>query len=103
MLHALPLQSWETDSDGLMGAMRQHCVGLACMQELPAAKKLMACCRVCGQTWHCVQMQFTLTRDTPVSRYWKPKLVFTGTSIMGVNPANGARLFWHTLPPSSPQ
>jgi hypothetical protein len=42
-----------------------------------------------GQLWR-AQMQFTLTRNTPVSRYWKPKLVFTGTSIMGVNPANGA-------------
>ena len=37
------------------------------------------------------QMQFTLTRNTPISRYWKPKLVFSGTSIMGINPENGER------------
>ncbi|CAL8466016.1 g5552 [Coccomyxa elongata] len=34
-------------------------------------------------------MQFTLTRGTPISRFWDPKLVFTGTSVMGINPSNG--------------
>ena len=34
-------------------------------------------------------MKFTLTQNTPISRFWKPKLVFTGTSIMGINPENG--------------
>ncbi len=36
-------------------------------------------------------MQFTLTRGTPISRFWDPKLIFTGTSVMGINPSNGAR------------
>lgn len=37
-----------------------------------------------------MSMQFTLTRGTPISRYWDPKLVFSGVSIMGINPSNGA-------------
>ena len=36
-------------------------------------------------------MQFTLTRGTPIRSFWDPKLVFTGTSVMGINPSNGAR------------
>ena len=51
-------------------------------------QKLTACCWAVNFSG--MQMQFTLTRNTPVSRYWKPKLVFTGTSIMGINPANRA-------------
>lgn len=43
-----------------------------------------------------MSMQFTLTRGTPISRYWDPKLVFSGVSIMGINPSNGA------IPLSSP-
>ena len=31
-------------------------------------------------------MEFALTKDTPVSKWWKPKLIFTGVSIMGINP-----------------
>ena len=37
-------------------------------------------------------MKFTLTQNTPISRVWKPKLVFTGTSTMGINPENGVIL-----------
>ena len=33
-------------------------------------------------------MEFTLTKGTPISKWWKPKLIFTGVSIMGVNPEN---------------
>ena len=31
-------------------------------------------------------MEFALTKDTPVSKWWQPKLMFTGVSIMGINP-----------------
>ena len=33
-------------------------------------------------------MEFTLTKGTPISKWWRPKLIFTGVSIMGVNPEN---------------
>lgn len=36
-------------------------------------------------------MQFTLNRISPLRRFWDPKLIFTGVSIMGINPENGAR------------
>ena len=44
-----------------------------------------------------VQMKFTLIQNTPISRVWKPKLVFTGTSIMGINPENGVCACWDTF------
>lgn len=34
-------------------------------------------------------MQFNPTHGTPIRNFWDPKLVFTGVSIMGVNPENG--------------
>lgn len=52
---------------------------------------------MCGQYTiavdHCVPrrtmtMEFALTKNTPISKFWKPKLMFTGVSIMGVNPQN---------------
>jgi hypothetical protein len=35
-------------------------------------------------------MQFNPTKGTPLTNVWDPKLVFTGISIMGVNPETGA-------------
>ena len=37
-------------------------------------------------------MQFTLNRYSPLQRWWDPQLIFTGVSIMGVNPKNGELL-----------
>ncbi|KAK9843907.1 hypothetical protein WJX84_004693, partial [Apatococcus fuscideae] len=34
-------------------------------------------------------MKFTLNKYSPLKRWWSPVLVFTGVSIMGVNPDNG--------------
>ncbi|KAK9806065.1 hypothetical protein WJX73_010820 [Symbiochloris irregularis] len=34
-------------------------------------------------------MQFTLNRISPLRRFWDPKLIFTGVSIMGINKENG--------------
>eukprot|EP01026_Neomeris_dumetosa_P048136 TRINITY_DN4154_c0_g1_i2.p1 TRINITY_DN4154_c0_g1~~TRINITY_DN4154_c0_g1_i2.p1 ORF type:complete len:390 (+),score=32.42 TRINITY_DN4154_c0_g1_i2:97-1266(+) len=33
-------------------------------------------------------MKFFLGRMDPIKRFWQPKLVFTGTSVMGYNPLN---------------
>ena len=38
-------------------------------------------------------MDFTLIPPkSALRKFWSPKLTFTGTSVMGVNPANGAKL-----------
>lgn len=37
-------------------------------------------------------MDFTLIpQKSALRKFWSPKLTFTGTSVMGVNPANGAK------------
>ena len=38
-----------------------------------------------------MEMQLTLNRISPLRRWWDPKLVFTGVSIMGVNPETGVQ------------
>ena len=59
--------------------------GDACLLRRPAActcNDSMACP---GRT---MTMEFTLTKGTPISKWWRPKLIFTGVSIMGINPEN---------------
>ncbi|KAK9837901.1 hypothetical protein WJX74_007465 [Apatococcus lobatus] len=34
-------------------------------------------------------MKFTLNKYSPIKKWWSPVLVFTGISIMGINPKNG--------------
>ena len=36
-----------------------------------------------------MSMQFTFNKYNPLRKYWDPQLLFTGTSIMGVNPDTG--------------
>lgn len=44
-----------------------------------------------------MRMRLAVARGTPLRRFWDPRLTFTGTSIMGINPdTGGCRL----LPPA---
>ena len=39
-----------------------------------------------------MSMQLTLNKYNPLRKWWDPQLLFTGTSIMGVNPSTGVIL-----------
>jgi len=44
-------------------------------------------------------MDFTLLpQRSALRKFWSPKLVFTGVSIMGINPSSGARPTLYALP-----
>ena len=59
--------------------------GQTCLLRRPAACMCNDSVVCPGRT---MTMEFTLTKGTPISKWWRPKLIFTGVSIMGVNPEN---------------
>lgn len=44
-------------------------------------------------------MQPTFNRIMPFKKWWDPRLVFTGVSVMGINPETGVLLFLVMIAP----